>query len=86
MLKSGIKNCTKAILNLSSNVIGDSNNYINFPHKLLLSPIQILGLRKVFTNILSANIKLSKTQLYKMLQSGGAYLFKSIIIFPKILF
>ena len=32
-LKSGIKNVTEVTLNLSSNVIGESN----FPHKLLLT-------------------------------------------------
>ena len=39
-LKSRIKNGTKVILKLSSNVIGDSNNENNFPHKLLLTNIQ----------------------------------------------
>ena len=32
-LKSRIKNGTEVTLNLSSNVIGDSNNETNFPHK-----------------------------------------------------
>ena len=32
-LKSGIKNVF-LILNLSSNVVGDSNEETNFPHKL----------------------------------------------------
>ena len=34
-IKSGIKNSTEVTLNLLSNVIGDSNDGINFPHKLL---------------------------------------------------
>ena len=34
-LKSQIKNGTKATLNLSSNLIANSNDEINFPHKLL---------------------------------------------------
>ena len=36
-LKSGIKNGSEITLNLSSNVIGNSNNEYNFPHKLLLT-------------------------------------------------
>ena len=36
-LKSDILNGTKATLNLSSNVIGDSNDENNFPRKLLLT-------------------------------------------------
>ena len=35
-LKSGIKNVPKVTLNLSSNVIGNSNNKTNFLHELLL--------------------------------------------------
>ena len=35
-LKSGIKNSTKVTLNLSSNVIGNSNDEASFPHKFLL--------------------------------------------------
>ena len=33
-LKSGIKNITQVTLNLSSNVVGDSNDETNFSHKL----------------------------------------------------
>ena len=32
-LKSGIKNGTKVTLKISSNVVGDSNDENNFPHK-----------------------------------------------------
>ena len=42
-----------------------------FPHKLLLTNRQVSNLRKAFANHLSADIKLSKTQLSKMIQSGG---------------
>ena len=34
-LNSGMKNCTEVTLNLSSNVIGDSDDEANFSHKLL---------------------------------------------------
>ena len=36
-LKSGIKNGTAVNLKNSSNVVGDSNDGNNFPHKLLLT-------------------------------------------------
>ena len=35
--KSGIKGDTEVTLKISSNVVGDSNNENNFPHKLLLT-------------------------------------------------
>ena len=46
-------------------------NETNCPHKLLLTKRQVLKLRKAFANHSSADIKLSKTQLSKMIQSGG---------------
>ena len=70
-LKSAIKNETGMLLGLSSNVIGNSNDETNFPHKLLLTNRQVASLRKPFANNSSADIKLSKTQLSKMIQSGG---------------
>ena len=48
-----------------------SDNETNFHHKLLLTNRQVANLRKAFTNHLSADVKLSKTQLPKMIQSGG---------------
>ena len=66
--KSLIKNETELVLRLSSNMIGD--NEANFPHILLLTNRQVSNLRKAFSNHLSADIKLSKTQLSKMIQSG----------------
>ena len=50
-------------------MIGDDET--NFPHKLLLTNRQVANLRKSFPNNLSTDIKLSKTQLSKMMQSGG---------------
>ena len=50
-------------------MIGD--NETNFPLKLFLTDRQVANLRKAFANYLSADIKLSKTQLPKMIQSGG---------------
>ena len=69
--KSAIKNETEVVLRLSSNMIGD--NETNFPHKLLLTNRQVSSLRKAFSNHLSADIKISKTQLLKMTQSEGFF-------------
>ena len=49
-LKSTIKNRTKVTLNLSSNVVGDSNDENNFPHRLLLTNTQVSKNLKAFTN------------------------------------
>ena len=70
-LKSAIKNGTKVTLNLSSNIVGDSNDENNFPHKSLLTNTKVSKLRKAFANNFSVNIKLSKTKLHKIVQSGG---------------
>ena len=59
------------VLRLSSNMIGNSDDKTNFPHKLLLTNRQVANLRKAFANCTSTDIKLSKTQLSKMIQSGG---------------
>ena len=58
-------------MKIFSNVAGDSNDENNFPHKLLLTKTQVSKLRKAFANNSSANIKLSKTHLHKIGQSGG---------------
>ena len=47
------------------------NNETNFPHNLLLTDKHVAILRKSFASHSSADIKLSKTQLSKMIQSGG---------------
>ena len=52
-------------------MIGDSNDETNFSHGLLLTDRQVSTIRKAFSNNSSANIKFSKTQLSKMIQSGG---------------
>ena len=65
-LKSGIKNGAEVTLKISSNVVVDSNNENNFPHELLLNNRQVAKLCKAFENSSTANIKLSKTQLYKI--------------------
>ena len=44
---------------------------INFLHELLLTNTQVANLCKAFANNLSTDIKLSKTQISKMMQSRG---------------
>ena len=69
-LKSKIKNGAEVTLKISSNVVGDSNDDNNFPHKLLLTNTQVSNLCKAFANNSSANIKLSKSHFHKIGQSG----------------
>ena len=70
-LKSAITNETDVVLRLSSNMIGNSGDNTNFSHELLLTNRQVANLRKAFAKNTSTDIKLSKTQLSKMIQSGG---------------
>ena len=70
-LKSAIKNENDIVLRISSNMIGNSNDNTNFPHELLLTNRQVANIRKAFANHLPTDIKFSKTQLSKMIQSGG---------------
>ena len=70
-LKSAIKNKTYVVLRLSSNMICNSDDETNFPHKLLLTNRQVTTLRNAFGNHTSTDIKLPKTQLSKIIQSGG---------------
>ena len=51
-------------MRLSSNMVGDDET--NVPHKLLVA-----SLHKAFADKSSTDIKLSKTQTSKMIQSGG---------------
>ena len=70
-LKSAIKHETDVVLRLSSNMIGNSDDETNFPCKLLLTNRKVTNLCKTFANYLSTDIKLSKTQLSKMIHLKG---------------
>ena len=63
-LKNAIKNKTSVTLRLSRNALGSGED---FPHELMLTNTQINKLKK--NN--AADITFSKTQLSKMVQSGG---------------
>ena len=68
-LKSAMKNENEVVLRLSPNMVGDDES--NFPYKLSLTNRQLANLRKAFPNYSLTDIKLSKTLLSKMIQSGG---------------
>ena len=70
-LKSSIKNETDVVLRISSNMVGNSNDNTNFPNELLLTNRQVANICKAFAKNTPTEIKLSKTQLSKMIQSGG---------------
>ena len=55
-LKSEIKKDLQVTLNLSLNVVRDSNDKTNFPHKLSLTDTQVSKICKAFANGLSVNI------------------------------
>ena len=52
-------------------MIGNPKDETNFPYEFLLTNTPVANLRKVFANNSLVNIKLSKTQLCKMIQLGG---------------
>ena len=69
-LKSAIKNATEVTLKLSLNIIGKSKDGTIIPDKLLLTERKGSKFSKVFENNSSAEIKLSRTQISKVVQSG----------------
>ena len=78
-LKSELKNGTEVTLNLSSNVIGDSNDETNFPHKLLITDTRVSRICKAFANG-------SKTQLSKIIQLRGFNHFDLVLNPPKAIY
>ena len=66
-LKSLTKNEREVALRLSSNMVRNSDDETNFPHKLLLTNRQVANLGIAFANYLSTDIKLSKTQLSRII-------------------
>ena len=70
-IKLSIKNESDIVLRISSNMVSNSNDNTNFPLELLLTNRQVANIRKAFAKNTSTDIKLSKTQLSKKIQSGG---------------
>ena len=66
-LKTAAKNETGTTLRMSLKMFNGSD----LPHKLLLSTRQKAKLRNAFNNNMSTDIKLSKAQIFKIIQPGG---------------
>ena len=66
-LKDAVKDNTGTTLRINLRMF-DGND---LPHELLLMTRQKTKLRNAFNNNMSADIKLSKTQITKIIQSGG---------------
>ena len=66
-LKTAVKNKTGTILRMSLKMF----NKNDLPHELLLITRQKTKLRNAFNNNMSTDLKLSKAQIFKILQSGG---------------
>ena len=66
-----LKNETEVILRLSLNMVDNSDDENNFPINVLLTNRQVANFRKAFANNSATHINLSKTQLSKMIHSGG---------------
>ena len=68
-LKTAAKNKTGSTLRMSFKML-DGNDP---PHELLLTTRQKTKLRNAFNNNMSTNLKLSKAQISKIIQSGGVF-------------
>ena len=64
-LRSAIKNEAEVVWRLSSNMVGDDET--NLSPEWLLTNRQVANLRKAFAIYLSTDVKLSKTQISKMI-------------------
>ena len=66
-LKTAVKNKTETILRMSLKMLNGNN----LPHELLLTKRQKTKLRNAFNNNMSIDLKLSRAQISKIIQSGG---------------
>ena len=66
-LKTAVKNKTGTTLRISLKMFNGND----MPHELLLATKQQTKLRNVFNNNMPTDLKLSKAQLSKIIQSGG---------------
>ena len=66
-LKAAVKNKTGTILRISFKKFNGND----LPHELLLTTRQKTKLRNAFNNNMSTDLKLSKAQISKIVQSGG---------------
>ena len=68
ILKTPVKNKTGTILRISLKMFNGND----LPHELLLTTRQKTKLRNAFNNNMSTDLKLSKAQILKIIQSGGS--------------
>ena len=66
-LKSAVKNQTRVTLRMNVRMFNGNN----LTHELLLTTRQTTKLRNAFENNLLTDVKLSKAQISKIIQSGG---------------
>ena len=66
-LKSAVKNKQGTTLRMSARMFNGNN----LPHELLLTTRQTAKLRNAIENNMATDIKLSKVQMSKIIQSGG---------------
>ena len=66
-LKTALKNKTGTTLRISLKMFNGNN----LPHELLLTTRQKTKLRNAFNNNMSTDLKLSKAQISKIIESGG---------------
>ena len=66
-LKDAVKDNTETILRISLKMFNENN----LPHELILTTRQKAKIRNAFNNNMSTDLKLSKTQISKIIQSGG---------------
>ena len=66
-LNDAVKNNTETIFRISFKMFGGNN----LSHELLLMTRQKMKQRNAFNNSMSTDIKLSKAQITKIIQSGG---------------
>ena len=66
-LKTAVKNKTGTALRISLKMFNGND----LPHELLLTTRQKTKLRNAFNNNMSTDLKLSKAQISKIIQSGG---------------
>ena len=69
-LKSGIKGDTEVTLKISSNVVGDSNDENNFPHKLLLTNNTSFLLLYLLINLLADKEATVTSQCRSTIRAG----------------
>ena len=65
--KTAVKNKTGKTLRINLKMFNGNN----FPHELLLTRRQKTKLRNALSNNMSTDLKLSKAQISKIIQSGG---------------